>query len=621
MMALALLLTALAIGLLLLKERDRRWPSPAIFLIAAPLGLLICAAVVTVAWYFSITPELSVPVLAVVALLLFAADVWGGRNTGVSGAEVSFHWGPAHLASLVIVALYAFPSLYALAWMGAGTSPPVFFNVDAAYYLTQTHALAQADSYPPLSLNAAGVARPYHYAVQLDGALFARLAGVPAHKALFWIVIPLLVVGKIAVVWRIANLAATRGVPHWLSVLCLVFVVEYPAYLLFRQGVTVAKILRVENLATGLLMLSALAGCFLTYLIALLMIDERVVRRALAIICSVGMLPLVKSAYIVPVGLWVGLWSLYALIVQRRTLPFLVAALSCVLAFGLSHIGVEQGFAFASNLDLGSRLDFIWRAVVEYGAPVFAAALVVFLSRGSRSDVGAPIFRNFAILFLTAATAILWLPILVVVTYHGGIHRNIVQWLAPVVWISSVAVVLGLAAGWNTIGVVRKAWVLGVLAAYLSLPIVAKLHEIKVLIRKPAAWHEFVDNGLITPALAAIPLKGSLIATNDLYYPANNYKRSRRQFQIAALFGHHAYGAGIYGFYDEAPDADERAAKQERLQQPSWTADLSRIACESGWTHVLLSKRLPYVRDVPGTRLYESDAYAVYQLPACEKAF
>ena len=59
MMALASLLTVLAAGLLLLKERGRRWPSPAIFLLAAPLGLLTCAAVVTVAWYFRITPYMS----------------------------------------------------------------------------------------------------------------------------------------------------------------------------------------------------------------------------------------------------------------------------------------------------------------------------------------------------------------------------------------------------------------------------------------------------------------------------------------------------------------------------------------------------------------------------------
>ena len=620
MRAVALLLAALAVGLLLLKERDRRWPSLTVVLAAAPLGLLIFAVVVTVAWYFSIAPELSVPVLAVVALLLFAADQWRARDIGASGNEAAFRWQPGHLASLVILALYAFPTLYALAWMGAGASPPVFFNVDAAYYLTQTHALVQADSYPPLSLNTAGMARSYHYAVQLEGALFARLAGVPAHKALFWIASPLIVVGKIAVVWRIADIAARRGVPHWLSVLCLVFVVEYPTYLLFQPGVTLAKILRVENLATGLLMLSSLAGCFLTYLVALLMIDDRFVRRDLAIICSVGMLPLVKSVYIVPVGILVGLWSLYGLIVQRRTLPLVVAVLSCLLAFSLSRIGVEKGFAFAVNLDLASRPHFIWRALASYGAPILAVALVMFLSLGWRSDLGAPAFRKPAILLLAAAVAILCLPILVVVTNpSGGIERNITQWFAPAVWISSVAVVLGLAAGWTGNAPPRRACILGLLAVFLGLPIAAKLHEINVLVRKPAAWHEFVDNGPITPALAAIPVTGSLIATNDLDYPANNYKRDRRQFQIAALFGHHAYGAGTYGFYDEAPDGDERVARQERLQQPSWTADLSRIACESGWTHVLLSKRVPYVKDVPGTRLYDSDAYAVYRLPACGK--
>jgi hypothetical protein len=222
-------------------------------------------------------------------------------------------------------------------------------------------------------------------------------------------------------------------------------------------------------------------------------------------------------------------------------------------------------------------------------------------------------------LSLAAAVAIICLPIFVAVTYRHGMARNVFQWLQPAVWISSVVVVLGLSAGWNGTQVARKARILGVLAVFLSLPLLAKLKEIAVLTRKPEAWHEFVDNGPITPALAAIPIRGSLIATNDLRYPANNYKRDRRQFQIAALFGHQAYGAGIS--YDNPPDAAERAARQELLQQATWTAELSRIACESGWTHVLLAKRVPYVKEVPGTRLYDSDAYAVYHLPACEKAF
>jgi hypothetical protein len=89
MSALVIFLAALAVGLLLLKERGRRWPSPTVLLAAAPLGLLISAVVAAVAWYFGIAPELSVPILAGVAVPLFAGDLWKDRRLAQPGGELS----------------------------------------------------------------------------------------------------------------------------------------------------------------------------------------------------------------------------------------------------------------------------------------------------------------------------------------------------------------------------------------------------------------------------------------------------------------------------------------------------------------------------------------------------
>src|SRR5262249_41705221 len=117
-------------------------------------------------------------------------------------------------------------------------------------------------------------------------------------------------------------------------------------------------------------------------------------------------------------------------------------------------------------------------------------------------------------------------------------------------------------------------------------------------------------------ALEVIPVEGSIIVTNDLRYPADQYARDFKQFQIAALFGHQAY-ASVTANYERSRDASIRITEQRLLRGSTWTAELSAVACQRGWTHVLLFKRSPHVEDVPGRRLYDSPSYTTYALRDC----
>jgi hypothetical protein len=146
---------------------------------------------------------------------------------------------------------------------------------------------------------------------------------------------------------------------------------------------------------------------------------------------------------------------------------------------------------------------------------------------------------------------------------------------------------------------------------------IAKVYECDVLLSNPENWHEFADNGAILPALARIPLKATVIVTNDVRYPANDYSRVDRQFQIAALFGHQAYAAVLD--YDPSPDEAERREEQNMLQETVWDHNLTDIVCRRGWTHVLLSKRVQHARSVPGKLVYDGPGYMVFELVKCSE--
>jgi hypothetical protein len=90
----------------------------------------------------------------------------------------------------------------------------------------------------------------------------------------------------------------------------------------------------------------------------------------------------------------------------------------------------------------------------------------------------------------------------------------------------------------------RVAFVLAV--ALVTAPVViAAISYSSRLLRIPESGHEFADNRTLAQALAIIPTSGSIIVTNDLWYPADNFGRDGRQMQIPALIGHQAFSANF----------------------------------------------------------------------------
>ena len=296
-----------------------------------------------------------------------------------------------------------------------------------------------------------------------------------------------------------------------------------------------------------------------------------------------------------------------------------------MIALSLSSMSVHANYQFSLSLSPFShgrewRADILEQGLLSYGSLWLTALLLILILRFGRSG-GDEVKKFTGMAILLSGLVVLLVPVFVVVTYidAGGKLVELSeakQWFTPLRWIAPTALVAAMAAYWPFLRQWRRTLVTTVVALLAAVPLVAKVNDAVVLLTAPSKWHEFADNRPIAPALAAIPVNGSVVAVNDHHYPAGNYVRARRQFQIAALFGHQAYGAAVH--YDPPHDADERVRAQEMLARAEWSPDLAAIACQAGWTHALLSSRTGFPRAVPGMLMYDASDFRVYQLPACD---
>jgi signal transduction histidine kinase len=195
-------------------------------------------------------------------------------------------------------------------------------------------------------------------------------------------------------------------------------------------------------------------------------------------------------------------------------------------------------------------------------------------------------------------------------TGGGGTGGDWVQLLHPVPFLVH-AFALSLASRrWDRLGRSRRAAFLLMTMLTVAPVALAASHYSLLFLRNPENGHEFVDNRPLAQALAVIPTTGTIVVTNDLRYPAQNFTRDDRQMQIPALFGHQAYAVN---YAHEA--VEERRPLQRLLQQPAWSDAILDAARAHGWTHLLIRKDYVHPVPVPLERIFDNQFYEVYRFP------
>ena len=610
-----------AAGALLIDPRHDR-ASLALALVRLTAGLLLLALAFLLALLLTL-PWWTGPALVVVTALA------RHRVAGLVPPRVTLRTdGDAVAAGVLAIAALA-PIVVASIRMAPGDFPPVFFNVDTAYFLEKVHALVRSDTYPPESLGVLGGRRAYHFGIHALAALVARSSGLPPHQALFGVVLPLLAVAVLAgAVWAARCLAP--ALPRWLTVPMLLLPVPT---LWYRFSGAIGPALVQSVSSRSLEPLAVLAGSWEVWGAASNnahnVAAHFIVLAGLAGIASASTigwrLPvfLIGSALIVKAPTGVALaaaftlaqaWRAWASGSVRPLVPAAAAAALFGAVYGAFWITPALPVEFQTELFPfyqirrlierealgGMAVDTLW---------LLLPALVVAWSRVRSSE------RSSVPLLVMAAA-----PLVVVnglrsidLRPGGGVDDDWLQVALPVPLLLHAFVISLASQRWTRLGSGARSTVIGLLGLSVLLPAAVAARYAGLLVLTPERGHEFVDNRALGDALAGVPIENTVVVTNSLHYPADGFSRSDRQMQIPALFGHQAFAVNyVYEVYDFTR---ERRALQALLEEPAWSAQIDRAAREHGWTHLLVRRDYPYSQPVPLERVFENGDYAVFRFP------
>ena len=602
-------------GSLLLRRVDREF-GPAWAIVRTIAGLLLT----TISFLLSLV--LSLPWFLGPAAVLVAA-VWVRGPTAFAWSHGGFKFRWDGVGAAIAAAVLLSPIALTFFYMAPGSFPPVFYNIDTAYFLEKVHGLTAAITYPPESLSNVGVRRTYHYGTQAMAALISRSSGLLPHHSLFLIVLPLLTGGMVA---------------------AAVLVARYVAPALPRTVAVPLLLLSTPSLAStfwgtfGPQLWTAVLSR--NFSIAALLGDYRV----WGILSNEGQniggdfFTLSSIAALAAAPFWG--WTLGA---------FLVGA--AILVKTPVGIALIAGFVLAE----------VWRALVARRLPlspqmlaavgVFFATFVAFFVVRLESNFRVELFPFFHVLDIVergnvpgVALDVLWLFLPVIIVMSAGItdpqKRSaplLLMGLAPVLVVNSTRMDNIIAGGggtggdwlqilhpvplllhafalsiascrWDRLGPRRRAaTLLTIVLATVPVAVAAARYSV-LLLSNPESGSEYADNRSLAEALAVIPTEGTIVVTNDLRYPAQNFTRDYRQMQIPALFGHQAFAVN---YAHEA--VEERRPLQKLLQQTTWTAAIDEAAAAHHWTHLVIRKDYVYPVPIPLERVFENASYAVFR--------
>ncbi|MBM3779584.1 MAG: hypothetical protein FJW23_15325 [Acidimicrobiia bacterium] len=538
------------------------------------------------------------------------------------------------VVAVALAAVVLAPPVISSLEMAPGAFAPVFFNVDFPYFVEKVHSLVAADSYPPESLSVAGGQRSYHFGGHAMAAVIVRASGLLPHHAVFLVLVPLLAAGLLAAACLLAR-RLSPAVPAWLTVPLLVV----PAPTLWYDGwaavwprlvdaVSTGDLgplntaaenwelwgvtPNVQNVAAHFLVLAALAG-----------VAAATSEGWRLPVFLIGTAVMVKSPAAVALASGFSLAQAWRAVDGRSVRP-LVPALVAAALFGVTF----GAFWILPAVPAEMRTVFQPGFLIEYlrgreTAGWFAAdvlwlllpALIAWMAAVTLRRAG----RDAVPLLLFAVAPIVVLNVLRTVDLRRGYGvsgMNEDDWrqvVMPVPVFLHAFVLSVLGPRWMSAGRLVRGLVAGVLLMSVLPVALVAVRYAQVVVSKPDNAHEFADNRAIGAALAAVPVSGTLVVTNDLRYPADGFRRENRQMQIPALFGHQAFAVNY--FYEAYPFSRTRQELQALLEADVWSGEIDAAAREHGWTHLLIRKDYPHPRPIPLERVFDGDEYAVYRFP------
>ncbi|MDH4317755.1 MAG: DUF2298 domain-containing protein [Desulfobulbaceae bacterium] len=501
--------------------------------------------------------------------------------------------------------------------MGTGEYPALFFNVDSPYYLGQIHSLLQSDAWPPSSLSFSGGSVGYHYGAQAATAFFSRYTGWPPHTCAFLLYTPLISIGVVATVIRIGSMASSKGV-GLLTILLLLYSAFYPLTELARIiSDSLNGCFEPEKLYTlladpqvfdnGYPMLSTRSGIFLALVICYCLEQyEKSGHLRLAVLCT-GMIIIFKSPYFIPVGLGFGLWTLGKSLQLKKVNYLSAPALALAIGLALREISSpaqDFNLIFSPGVLFHSMRPFV--DITGSLVLVLSIPVLILICRygGNRS------FFYYYLLFLIPPYIFVNIFAL---TRNGKVEvGNLLQLLSLSPLFAAACASASLRENWPTLSSLQKKAMALLTGLVVLAPFSHGVFQIYRQISTPRSWHEYVDNGPLAEVLAKIKHDDVLIVTNDFHYPAQNFRRDKRQMQIPAIFGQQAYAVNF--IYEHYPESLKRLEEQQLFRSATWNPKLHVLAEQKGWTHLLIRLAAPHPEQIPYPLIGQNSEYQLFAL-------
>lgn len=577
--------------------------------------LFLLSKLVNLPWYSAL----------IVVGLAAAYSLWQGQYR-VQPA------GKYQAGELAVVALLSLAAMLPVTIMGyymaGGEYPGVFYAVDSPFFLHHVHALTHTSAYPPPSYELYPYAFRYHYGVQALVALLSLSSGISPHTLMFAIVVPLLQFLTSMLAYFLVVEAIRGKFARYLAFGILLVAWKHHLLDYLDTGI-IRDIVQVERYnfryahppsTMGMLMVLATIYCVLNY---------REKRLRIIATSLVGLMPMVKIPYMFFAGAGYASALIAAYRRQRDAgliMHLFVAGAVCVMSYYLLAFRATPRITFTTTSTMtstsggtrtGGLLEFTvfgfldmmsqWQIVTLLVYGTLALAILYFTRQaGANAQVRS---LGFFVLGVFVLFSLIELE-----------NQNSAQVFDPVI-VPAILFLVGIGLGACS-GREQQQWYCRAYAGVLLVAMVPGLISLAghtyILITEPSRGHEYVSNERLGEALSNIPVHDTLIVTNDLRYPAENYQREDRQLQFAGILGHRNLATNFEyrkTALARVPELRERKEKITRLFcGDHWMVEeVAALKHRYGVTHLVIHRHYPHPSDIPLERVYENSDYIVYR--------
>ncbi|SVC92926.1 uncharacterized protein METZ01_LOCUS345780, partial [marine metagenome] len=192
------------------------------FFVAIAFGVLLAGLLYVLAKIAQLPGELVVPIAFITLSAVNAV-----RRKGALMPNFALSSYPESIVFFLLFLVFCGSVLVGSLMMGIGEYPHVFFNGDTPLRLTHAYEIAQMSDYPPEALTTKDIYRPYHYGGPASVAVLAAITGLALHKAMFLVVLPVLLIGSFSAVCWLSRVFLKRAGSQYAAILLVIPFVKF----------------------------------------------------------------------------------------------------------------------------------------------------------------------------------------------------------------------------------------------------------------------------------------------------------------------------------------------------------------------------------------------------------